>query len=335
VRGFLPSGKDRSRAEDHLWQGFEFYEAAKNPRFDSRPLLYYYSFLNVTKTFLLARGIPIARRAQHGVTDTKSNDRKSLRLEGQQITVWPLGTQSDQLLPELIKILGGRSHKNPLSYLVLDLLAQVPAIQSAYLTIGRGRSPSTNPRGKRKYPRDTWQKGPCFAPVEYVSISTDEASVWATVVLDTLKSDSKRVIDILGRQRSPARQLHQVAEIGSDQAWFETVPQVIKGDLDGALGSVAEHLRRSAWASLTASGYRYYIAALPRAHRMPQLASMFATMFYLGSVTRYRPDDYDKILGGRYAWLVEEFIATQPALFMYLITSILAGVEVVPENAIA
>ena len=52
-------------------------------------------------------------------------------------------------------------------------------------------------------------------------------------------------------------------------------------------------------------------------------------MFFLGSVTRYRPYDYDTILGGRYAWLVEEFIATQPTQFLYLLASTLAGVEVV------
>src|SRR5258706_7753518 len=54
------------RAGAHLWQGHEFYQAAQNPRFDSRPLLYYYAFVNVVKAFLIARGANVPPRAFHG-----------------------------------------------------------------------------------------------------------------------------------------------------------------------------------------------------------------------------------------------------------------------------
>src|SRR5713101_2512725 len=79
------NSKVRDRATEHLWQGFEFYEAARTPRFDTRPLLYYYSFLNVAKAFLLARAVSIPTRAGHGVTDPPTNERKKVRLEGQSI----------------------------------------------------------------------------------------------------------------------------------------------------------------------------------------------------------------------------------------------------------
>jgi hypothetical protein len=52
-------------------------------------------------------------------------------------------------------------------------------------------------------------------------------------------------------------------------------------------------------------------------------------MFYLGSLTRYKPADFDKIVTHRYSWMVAEFLETQPVQFIYGIASFLGGVEVV------
>ncbi len=55
-------------------------------------------------------------------------------------------------------------------------------------------------------------------------------------------------------------------------------------------------------------------------------------MFYLGSITRYKPYDFDKIITQRYSWLIGEFLSTQPMQFLYALASHLDGVEVVrPE----
>src|SRR5881409_2856336 len=47
-------------------QAFEFYEAASNPRFSSRPMLYYYSFLNLAKVLLLHRRMKFPPLLDHG-----------------------------------------------------------------------------------------------------------------------------------------------------------------------------------------------------------------------------------------------------------------------------
>ena len=58
-------------------------------------------------------------------------------------------------------------------------------------------------------------------------------------------------------------------------------------------------------------------------------------MFYLGSITRYRPYDFDRYLAGRSGHLLSEFLATQPNQFIYLLASELAGNQVVvPFSAI-
>ncbi len=102
------------------------------------------------------------------------------------------------------------------------------------------------------------------------------------------------------------------------------------GGIDTALGWLAWNVRRiGVWALLTRDGDRYYFGAFNKRERLPQLCSMYAAMFYLGSITRYKPYDFDRIVSGRHAWLVNEFLATQPEQFLYVLASTLAGVEVV------
>ena len=62
---------------------------------------------------------------------------------------------------------------------------------------------------------------------------------------------------------------------------------------------------------------------------LPPLAAVYAALFYLGSITRYKPDVFDKIIAGGYSWVVGELLATQPLQFLYHLASELAGVDVV------
>lgn len=74
-------------------------------------------------------------------------------------------------------------------------------------------------------------------------------------------------------------------------------------------------------AMLTRDGYRYYVGRCDGCRPLPQLAAMYAAFFYFGSVTRYHPYDFDKIRAGRYGWLIDDFLRTQPLQFVYLCAS--------------
>jgi hypothetical protein len=50
-----------------IQHGHEFFEAAQNPRLNSRPLLYYYAFLNVVKAALPIRGMMTHRCNIHAI----------------------------------------------------------------------------------------------------------------------------------------------------------------------------------------------------------------------------------------------------------------------------
>ena len=94
-------------------------------------------------------------------------------------------------------------------------------------------------------------------------------------------------------------------------------------DLANALvAGVKERL----WATVGSSPpyRRYYLYLCPAVERpslMPQLASIYALTFYLGSVTRYRPNVFRQLLDGPYGPRISEFVAGQAAQFIYLMAS--------------
>jgi len=327
------NSKVRDRATEHLWQGFEFYEAARTPRFDTRPLLYYYSFLNVAKAFLLARAVSIPTRAGHGVTDPPTNERKKVRLDGQSIKLEAATANHGKLMAELVIALG--STAGPSSYRVLDLLAQIPAIHRTYMSVGRGRSSATIKTKSKRSVALQWLKGPCFAPVTKILLLADGADLWLRVVLDSNSADTLPALTTLLRLPSFRRSLRRVAPAVPNATVLETAPIGIKPiGPDQAIARSVINLRTAGiWSVLTSTGYRHYLGAIPAAPRLPQLASIYGVMFYLGSLTRYRPHDYDTIASGRYAWLIEEYFTTQPLQFMYVIASTLAGTDIVAPLA--
>ncbi|MBA2724918.1 MAG: hypothetical protein H0U53_02915 [Actinobacteria bacterium] len=47
------------------------------------------------------------------------------------------------------------------------------------------------------------------------------------------------------------------------------------------------------------------------------MESVYALMFFLGSITRHRPTDLLDALEGRYGAFIREFLATQPRQFVF------------------
>jgi hypothetical protein len=69
---------------------------------------------------------------------------------------------------------------------------------------------------------------------------------------------------------------------------------------------------------------RYYLYASPSAehpHLLPQPLSIYAITYYLGSITRYRPQHFAKIISGDFGEFIQEFLTSQPSQFLYLMAS--------------
>jgi hypothetical protein len=99
------------------------------------------------------------------------------------------------------------------------------------------------------------------------------------------------------------------------------------------VNQLAATLKPFLWATVsTVSPYRRYYAYLcPQVEQgtlVPQLLSIYAVTFYLGSITRYRPHHYDNLITSPWGPRVQDFVTGQPAQFVYLMASEFARQDV-------
>lgn len=301
-------------AKAYIEQGREFFEAAQNPRYFSRPLLYYYSFLNVVKAAMLIKGVALPNAARHGISDPKVNSRKRLRFEGQKIHVVNVAHDHSEIFPEFLRMLGhtGRLGR---SFRVLDMLQQIPNIHRTFVKVESCDS--------------------IFVPVRQFRILHADSHIWARVELGRNDKDVADTLPLLRRRRQFQRTLSPVRPEAADEIWFETrAIRTSSRGIDNTLSVLAKDLRDVGISPIvTAQGLRFYLVDLGPASRVPYLGAALAVIFYLGSITRYKPDVFDKIIVGKHSWVIDEFLATQPMQFLYVLCSELAGVDVVRPYA--
>jgi len=308
------SRSEESEALAYIEQAFDFFQAARNPQLGSKPLLYYYSFLNLVKVALLVRKVRIPRVLKHGLFDPKANQRTRLSLSGQVIQFPARANNRSEVYPEFVHLLGGEVLIDR-KIKVLDLLSQVPSIHRTFVSVTGGHS--------------------YFLPIQRFTILRSQSQVWARVILLKSDRDVKLTLSRFQETRKFRQCLQRTYSDNTGEIWLETNPRAgIRRGVDTAIEKIAKELRDlGASTILTGPGFRHYLWIGRRRDLLPPLAAGYAAIFYLGSVTRYKPDVFDKILAGGYAWLVDEFLATYPLQFLYILASELARVDVVKPYA--
>ncbi len=305
---------EASRSLSYIDQAFDFFQAAENPRIGSKPLLYYYSFLNLAKVALLLNGVAIPLRVWHGIEDPAANIRERLRFSGQQIKIRATTSNRDQLFSELWKVLGGDVSRARLMRL-MDVLAQVPSIHRTFTRVTGGRT--------------------ALLPIKRMELRQDNASIWVRLVVARHDRDVETTLPRVGRRQAFTLLFRRVHSNDASEDWFESRPVRGRGRAtDTAIAQLAASLGELPLSTiLTGDGYRLYVSDVSPGAYLHPLAAQYAVMFYLGSVTRYKPDVFDKIIDGAHAWIVEEFLASAPVQFIYILASVLAGVDVVRPYA--
>jgi hypothetical protein len=304
----LPKAEARI-AIAYIQQALDFFRAAENPRLASRPLLYYYSFLNLAKAALLMRRVPLPMQVQHGISYPKTNTGKRLYLTKQTVSVPKAKAGHSEVFAELLCQMDA-AHACDRTWKVLDLVAQMPSVHRTYTRV-------TN-------------REPRFFPIKEFDVLRGGGKIWARLSAKSTDHDVARTK--LALQRRPSFKTTFVKVAGKDkEIWYETQQVKAHGaGLDTGIATLAASVRAvGISAILTSSGFRYYASLTEPKEFMPYLAATYAVAYYLGSITRYQPQDFDKIIGGKYLWLVEEFVATAPTQFVYGLASWLAGYEVV------
>jgi hypothetical protein len=297
-------------------QSEDFYNSANTARIGSKPLLYYCSFLNLAKAYLAVKQNTCLSKCGHGLIDYDKGQKGRRTITSLKVKKEDHNPKRMSVYRETVEALGFNVPHTGTTYQLTELFGQTVSIQRL-LT-------------------HTLKTSIRFFPVHDISFRYDpsEKNVWATLQIkhDDLafnKNAPKEIRSGMGAfpevkpdDSSPVRQYQ------SEYIHYKRSP------ID-ALPALVEKTKKDIWSLLRPGKYYYFVSSIPKTKRLSQVASCYQAMFYLGSIVRYRPDDFSRLLEGKHGWIIQEFVNTQPLQFIYLLGSVLIDAEMVfPEVAL-
>lgn len=318
------SGDAENRAVAFLEQAEDFYRTAASSSDSSRPLLYYYAYLNLAKVFMVHQGVELPARMGHGISDPKVNIKQRFYFKTQQVKIHKSTGRGappyeNLMLPTLLWCLDPASVRFfDRELKVLDVMGQLPAIHRTYSMVSG--------------------TGDRLVPIDSFTVVRKDFEVWARVAIKKSAATDSQIRSLCALPVFAGKLTRVCSRVASENAefWYFEGRRVHYGPttLETSIGAVASDLRAAGVSTVvTNDGYRYYFSTAKREDTLPQIGASVAVMFYFGSLTRYKPYDFDKI-EEKYAWLMSEFLSTDPTQVLYMLASKLAKTEVVAPFAL-
>jgi hypothetical protein len=307
----VPPGKTRDIAQSFRLQAEDYFRAATTGReLAVRPVLLYYAFLNLSKAYGIAKGNALlASKAGHGI----SCESKPKTIPGSLIK-FP-AAKGTLVFPQLLRLLDGHASLLSTDLRLGHLLPQIlpghrlwcyaTGRKERFLTVERFEILHA-PAAKHVWLNLHLNRG----DIERLNILPKRTIVQADLAEFDCSEGTPGAVCF--QQRSPDTYLTYPAE---------------------ALALIIKRTRNKIWETVkTASPYRKpYIYCCPPAEeraRLPQMLSIYLLMFFLGSVTRYSPGDFDELLDSKYGPFFDTFVSESPMQFLYLMASDLLAREV-------
>ena len=303
-------------AHSYIDQAADFYRSALQSLIDAaKPVQLYYSYLNIAKAFILCRGrqqtLP---KIQHGIRESVTQG--GAEFTNAYVEFWSSqGNQArlqafDEFLHALRYPPLPNRHQIPISRLVPQVLP-----------------------GHRLWAAAADEKER-FLSLQRIQFTQNKATKRAWLRLYLYRDDIPRLGhtqgDVLKRSRVDGDfSIVKCTETSNDRKMicFEQLAphSYNRHGVDVAM-ELSDRLKRKLWTTVASiSPYRrYYLYLCPPGQEsdlLPQLASIYALTFYLGSLTRYRPTVFRSILEGSYGPRIAEFVTGQSAQFIYLMAS--------------
>ncbi|WOI32065.1 YaaC family protein [Tritonibacter scottomollicae] len=312
----------RRQALAFLVQGRDFFIAAQNSDVSAaKPLLLYYSFLNLAKCLSVARkGTPLGR-VHHGLSEKLPTTPGAIHgTVSIDITKNPGGSAFVMFAQAIGAPLPTPvAPKTSVEVRSQDFLAQVlighriycqaDAVKEKFISLER-----------IEYMQDTadqevWLRVRAYADdftrlgygLTDLSKNLGTAGTWRNVKCSAT-IDGRRIIE---------------AETTATRHYGHRPSQV--------LSLISNDARQRLWRSVTSyPPYRKYYIYLPTTRQvlLNQLLTIYLATFFFGSITRYKPEQFDQILKSSIGPFVFEFFSNQPTQFLYLMASEFMGQEV-------
>ena len=283
----------------------------------AKPLLIYYSFMNLVKAFLLFKDlVQDLSDSHHGLR--VEHPKTGFELDDENLVARPTTQKKKNLFDLLMKALTEKGiGQKEVTYKLSRVLPQI--LPGHRLWCGASG-------GNEK-----------LIEINELEFIDDRKSKKFWIRFNILRSEFNRFGYTQGQimggaklqndwriVRDPTGTGSLMCIEMSNQKGYKSRPSDVLNDL---VSSVRHVFWRSA--TITRPFRKYYIYIADKDDPiLPQLCSIYAVFFYLGSITRYRPNHFTKWTAGSYGAFIQEFIENQPKQWLYLMASEFAKQEV-------
>ncbi|MDP2180859.1 YaaC family protein [Methylicorpusculum sp.] len=283
-----------------LEQAKHFYQSAEESPVKSQPLLYYYSFLNLSKIMINLRGtFGPNKMYMHGMKEDHKhkfiNSEVVKQRQKQQIV---------QVAHELVSLFDPNIPTTDVTLNTKDLLNHCVGVHRAYSEI--------------------YNQSEIFVRIKSKGLYKQGKTLIFKAVLQCSQAQVKELLD---------RGYGISTDEEGNNIYTETFLMDSYAPTRGDYYSLSEQIRiKGIWYFIGNSGYTMYLSTCAN-NRYSQESIIYMMMFYLGSITRYHPYMFDKIFSDKEQWLMSEFLNTQPKQFLYLATANVLGQSVLKAYA--
>jgi len=281
-----------------LEQAKYFYETAMNAPLKSQPLLFYYSFLNLAKIINMDVYKGSSAEFYHGL---ETNVNTTTTLNNAQINLLkydPLH-QKYSVAYELMCKMGCNLPNIPPKkcYDVRELLQNCVGIHRTYCEI--------------------YNVAERFYHIKDLKLERDGKNLKSAYTVS--KADTDIVMRLKRRGYNIVPITDDNGNISSyvwEENWSMAIYSVAQRDYYG----LSMQLRKKGlWTYTDGHNYRMYISETNTG--LTSECIIYCLTFFFGSITRYHPYIFDSLLTDRDLWMISEFLKTQPAQFLLLVTS--------------
>ena len=317
VNEAISASNERAAATSFVRQAREYFSAAERASsIETRPLLYYYSFLNLAKTIaMVRRRTGLVGKVIHGIAPvggaSSGHTPSTAKLQIAKSNTAQGGAKSaiDELHWALEDIGVSSGH-----YAVSEIIPQSVIAHRMW------REAFAQRRNER------------FIPVEKIQFMRDasENQIWLTIWISrsTLRARGRGITEVLRKSTLvdsfAAVKVSDTVVSSKHHVLEQRVPTPYTGRAADVVVNTVANTRQFFWQTITATPpyRRFYLYLSPTGERrMPQWLSIYSTLFWLGSLTRYQPVELFDALDGKFGPFFREFLETQPKQLLYILAS--------------
>lgn len=286
-----------------LEQAKHFYITAENSPTRSKPLLYYYSFLNLSKIFISVRdkGVHFNRSIMymHGLNENHNN-----KFENSIIIKQKQKNNIVQVAHEICSIFDANFPTTSINLNAKDLLMHCIGIHRAYSEI--------------------YSQKEIFVKIKQYELIKRGKTLIFRAELDCLQKDINSLMQA-GR--------YTITQDNNKYYFEEQIVMKNYIPTRKEYSILSQQIRdKGIWYFIGNNGLTLYLSKHPD-NRYSQESIIYLIMFYLGSITRYHPYMFDDLFSQQEQWLISEFLTTQPKQFLYLATSRVLGHNILKAYA--